>query len=281
MSSDKQELSEMWFEEYLRSTGHDGWQEHHPDPGIEQRPDYRVQKADDVAICEVKEFRTSAIEQRIAEDQQRREQAWRETGISRRPRLGAISSKERHKAVRRQIQKAASQMKALSPSGTPLMIVLANPNMVRLPFGVDDVALAMYGDATLGGSVDVETGAMSDVGLIEGYNGELTNNHPYISAVVLLRRGSHERDYIDQWWEQNRERLATTYPDPSDRAAAALAETNGLTPPQGGYFYVEVLHTKNAITGRAVRVPPALFDGPHDAHWSPDRIAVYSRTTHR
>src|SRR5436309_1148445 len=121
MSSGKKELSETWFEDYLRSTGHDGWQVHHPDLGTQQRPDYRAQKSGDVAVCEVKEFTTSAMQRAIAEDDERREWFLRETGIALRPRLRGIGPKQQHKAVRRQIKEGAPQLKEVAPRGMPLV----------------------------------------------------------------------------------------------------------------------------------------------------------------
>lgn len=61
-----EEVSELWFEEYLLERGIGGGDDHHPDLGASRQPDYRIHSGTDTAICEVKEFKSSKADERFA-----------------------------------------------------------------------------------------------------------------------------------------------------------------------------------------------------------------------
>jgi hypothetical protein len=52
--------------------------------------------------------------------------------------------------------------------------------------------------------------------------------------------------------------------------AALIAAESRPDAASGHYHFVRVFHTIAAMSGRAVRLPPALFHGSRDEHLEPD-----------
>jgi hypothetical protein len=265
-SKPRRTASERWFEEYAREAGLGGWEDHEPDLGIEARPDYLVHALEAPsarAVCEVKEFTTSGLERRLRE---------RHSGTL------TLSDKEVYGAIRGRVRQAAKQLKPLAGRGLPLVIVLANPNGVRMEFDANAVELALYGNYTYGGPVNPATGAVEQFGRLPGRDGKLTMDHSYVSAVVLLRRRFHARDHDEAWWKAKADELRPHYPDrPALMNALLEAAQDKPDGPPGHYHYVEVLHTVSSMQGEAVPLPAELLAGIRDKHYEPDARGFYSR----
>jgi hypothetical protein len=151
------------FEAYLAQRGIDV-PEHEPDLGIASRPDYVVERDGARCVVEVKSF---------ARD------SW---PIKR----GSTSMQEVLKPIRGQIHNAARQLGDAESLRLPLVVVLTDPlramwALLR-PF---EVIAAMHGDPI----VHVRTTGYDAAGpasMVAGRNGELRNDHPYVSAVVVI-----------------------------------------------------------------------------------------------
>jgi hypothetical protein len=157
----KRTEGDLMFERYLFERGFDV-PEHEPDLGIRVRPEYLLTCGSATCLTEVKEFAVDS---------------W--------PiRQGFNSQQEVLRPIRRQIHEAARKLRSAKNLGHPLVAVLTDPH--RALFGLlepREVIAAIRGDMTivvpLGGHADQAT-------LVNGRNGELSNNHPYVSAVLVV-----------------------------------------------------------------------------------------------
>lgn len=147
--------------------------EHEPDLGVGKRPDYLVEIAGYRCLCEVKEFARGTNS--LPGDSQ----SW--------------DGQTRHKPIRTQVHLGARQLRAATQLGFPLVVVLTNPHRasVLLDDG-DDVIPAIEGDLVIRVPRNGSGAAIKSVGL----NGELRNDHRYLTAVVVLHehlipRGGH------------------------------------------------------------------------------------------
>lgn len=156
---------DLIFEAYLRERGIEV-PDHEPDLGIGSRPDYLVEHDGARCVVEVKSF---------ARD------AW--------PiRRGSTSMQRILKPIRGQIHNAARQLRDAESLRLPLVVVLTDPfgslwGLLR-PF---EVIAAMHGDPM----VHLRTTGHEAVGpatMVAGRNGELRNDHPYVSAVVVINK---------------------------------------------------------------------------------------------
>jgi hypothetical protein len=254
-SKPRRTASELWFEEYARKAGLGGCENHEPDLGVEAWPDYLVHAVGAPAgraVCEVKEFTTSGLERRLGQPHNR---------------TLTLSNKAMYGASRGQVRHAARQLKPLEGRGLALVVVLASPNGIRMQFDVDAVELALYGNPTYGGPVNPATGAVESFDRVQGRDGKLTTDHPYVSAVVLLRRRTHARDHDEAWWKEKGEEYRSRFTD-SVGLMTALLEAAQEKPdgPPGHYHYVQVMHTVSSLRGEAVPLPPELFAGGRDEH---------------
>jgi hypothetical protein len=252
-----------WFEGYLRREGLEGADEHEPELGVSKRPDFLVASGSSQAVCEVKQFETSAMEKRFSLP-----------GVN----LGALSHEEVFGGVREKVREAARQLKPLASRDLPLVVVLANPKHVAMAFDVEHVQGSLYGNPTFGGPYDQATGTVTTIGRIKGRDGQLTTSHPYISAIVLLRRREHADDFDQAWKAEHLAPLREQYGDTRELALAILEELDGKPPgPPGAYFYVQVLHTVTAMNGVANKLAPELFSGSRDEAYEPDAEGFYTR----
>jgi hypothetical protein len=194
------EASEKWFERYLRDTGHAGAERHEPYLGIPRRPDYLVSKGSGAAVCEVKEFSTSALDRRIS--------ASRGNAFS-------MSPADLDKASARRVRDAAEKLEPLRLRSIPLVAVLANPRDVwlgvelskmasgatRFPFLSAVVVLTMrqhardYVEAWLAEHGDAIRRASSSTvehanALYEALSGLETRDGDYMRVDVIHTRGS-------------------------------------------------------------------------------------------
>ena len=158
--------------------------------------------------------------------------------------------------VRSKIRKGARQLKPLAGTGMPLLVAVVNPYNRPVPYSADMMISAMYGDPTYTFPADGGPGRAT-----LGRNGKLTNDHPYLSGVLVLRSGPGVKEAVSTWFDQNRTRF--------DRIEDVVAEVGRLE--TLGYFgdraavAVDVLETVTA----PVRVPADFAGGPHDTHWAP------------
>ena len=162
--------AESRFERYLDAHAY-GW-EHEPDLGIATAPDYRIRRGDTSAICEVKQFETTAI---------------RELGA----RAGGpviIPPELSYRTIRNQIDSAARQLRPLADRGLPLVVVLANPSRATVLLDPPTLFHAMYGGAHWAAPDDplssIETWPIPTAA---GRDGAMTAKHDFISAIVALQ----------------------------------------------------------------------------------------------
>jgi hypothetical protein len=246
----KREKGELLFERYLRETGHAGADHLEPDLGIETNPDYEISKGGATAIAEVKEFADGKLHRRLNDPKGNR--------------VFNAGDREQFGDVRKKVSEAARQLKPLKDSGLPLVVVITNPNNIFVPLGDIDVRAAIYGMPAIGGELDPELNQIVNMRPIPGKNGRLTNDHQYISAVVVLGMGSYRGDARQEWLDANEVRLGATYGDDMSAKYAEVFEAlQSITAPEGEYVYARVFHMES---DEAVPLPPELFDGPHDVH---------------
>jgi hypothetical protein len=118
--------SERRFERYL--TGRGLRFEYEPDLGISFRPDYRVFGGDTETICEVKEFATHWLTDRISS-------------------IGSAGMDQVTRAVRKRVRRAAEQLADLAPRELPLVVVLSNPQQADVDLDPQVVWAGLYDDA--------------------------------------------------------------------------------------------------------------------------------------
>lgn len=241
MASPGEEL----FERYLRDHGYEGAGAQHPELGAgPKRPDYRISRGGHEAVCEHKQFETMFKWAKLRASL---------TGSA------AWTADESLGPVRNAIKTAAGQLKALRTQGRPLIVVLSNPLGADVDLDPESVLHAMYGDPVHPISLGAD-GPIAGPATV-GRNGQLTNSHQYISAVACLRFSTR----ADDWWmtqdanAQFRRRVRLAARKPYEEPAEA---------PKGDYVAVDLIDTRSALLGGAVRVPGNFFDGPDDQRWS-------------
>lgn len=247
--------SELWFDRYVREHGHDPG-EPEPNLGTQRCPDRLIRWNGHEVVCEIKEFAQDVIPANQG--------------------VGAIAPERWYGAVRGQVHAAARQMRELADRGLPLVAVLANPRGMFVPLDVDEVLSALYGNPQIVMTIDPTTGAaVGEPQWIAGPDGEIRNDHRYLSAVVLLRRCDRRRDWIDMRREELRAELgrdAKTYEEAIDRwreleRRASEAEERGEIP-DGEYFRTDVIVSAGPD---AAPLPWDVFDGPRDTRWELDQ----------
>lgn len=226
----EQPESEVTFEAYLRLHGY-AW-EYEPDLAIPGRPDYVISRGRSIAVCEVKEFETTAI----------RELGQRAGGpVTVPPRL-------LYRTIRAQVRAAARKMRPLADRALPLVIVLSNPQRATVVLDPRTLFHALYG------VLDPEAPAPPAQGLrihawpmptYAGRGGVLTAQYPFISAVAVLHGVVGAEVFILNAGPHGEE--------------APLGVTDRERP-----IFLHVMH---AVSEEATPVPDDLFDAPYDAHW--------------
>ena len=252
--------SEDRFDRYVRDHRQDPG-EPEPELGIEKKPDRLITWNHIEIVCEIKQFDNDPFGD------------W--NGQAR-----TMDLKTALKAVRRPISYAAEQLKPLAGRGLPLVVVLANPNGMPVPFSSDEVIWALYGDPVWRITISSATG--KPVGEAEygvERNGQIRNRHQYLSAVVALRHRTNAQDWSDALWRRLKEEHAPFDPvgDPEGAArvaAIALEETKRAEEreeiPGGDYLFADVFVTMGV---EAEPLPENVFDGPRDSRWEFDSTA--------
>jgi hypothetical protein len=128
MSETTRTAAEERFETYLSEHGYQFAYE--PDVGSIERPDYLVSRDGLEAVCEVKQFETSVIGDRLEM-----------MGGS-----GSMSPKHIFGATRGQLDAAARQLKPLASDTRPLVVVLSNSLQADVDLSRRRVISAMYGN---------------------------------------------------------------------------------------------------------------------------------------
>lgn len=162
------EAGEVLFEQYLIEQGLDV-PAHEPDIGVGKRPDYVIERAGQRCVCEIKEFSPDA-------SSLPRTLGYTSTGMD------VIL-----KPIRSQIKQAAPQLKAVAALGLPVVVVITNPHGASVFTDAQHVIAAMYGDLAMSMRIDPTGATVGEPRLIADRNGKLTNDHPYIGAVAMLR----------------------------------------------------------------------------------------------
>ena len=260
--------SELLFANYLLAHGYVGernfdWRERY---GVSTRknPDFLVCRAqEELAICEVKEFTTTKINQRLDSS----------------PQYSSSSGAELYGEAADAIQSAAlEQLRPFSGVGLPLVAVLANPHNQYVALGPDGLTYSMFGttDAVQipvgpdGPAGDARLVALGAGALRAGDgSGAVYNPHPSLSAVVVVHARTNAQDFIDA--ELARRRPAKPLTTRQERShhiitnaeALAAADREGRIP-GGEYEWVEVFDLRGDYWFTGVPLPPNVFDGPRD-----------------
>lgn len=163
--------------------------------------------------------------------------------------------KQALKPIRNQIAEAAPQLKPLANSGMPLVVALANPLSRPAPFEASMVIAAMYGEPAYTFPADGGAGRMT-----LGLNGKLTNDHPYISAVIALPPDVHGIELASRWFDQNRASFST----PEEMIAEYRRIERSGAFGSGNTVAIDLIET----AGTAARLPENFANGPDDTCWS-------------
>jgi hypothetical protein len=241
------------FERYLVEQGYDPGP-HEPDlaaRGIAKRPDFVPRCVQMQIACEVEQFAAgaSALERRLSGQ-----------------RTFAASPREVYGPIRNSIKEAAGQLKPLQPLKLPLVVVLANPEGAIVDLSVNNVVAALYGNPEFTMQIDPAAGSTVSGGRFElGRDGKLTNDHPYISAVALLRRREHRQDKADELAAADTGQGAPRdLAEASVQALRLLRRLHQAELPEGDYVYVDVIETASAS---AMPLPEGWFAGERDSRW--------------
>ena len=150
----------------------------------------------------------------------------------------------------------------------PLVGVLANPAGAPVDLSVSHLLAALYGNPQWAMTIDSQSGAAVDEGRLElGRDGKLTNDHPYLGAIVLLRRRELAQDAAEKILAERKGRSTDapkTARERRERMAAAFDELSRHELPDGHYFWADVIETTSEA---AVRLPEDWFDGDLDRRW--------------
>ena len=247
--------ADRWFERCLRERGHEPGA-HEPDlsgQGLTKCPEYvATSAAGSRAAFEVKAFSPkSKLGERFA-----------------RQKSGAFDGKRLVVPIRNQFGVAAGQLKGLADE-MPAVVVVSNPDGGYVNMTVGGVIEAMYGNLQYAGPIDPETGGPAgpwSLGL--GRGGKLTNDHQYLSAVVILRRRELRDDALDALAAETKAQPHWETMSTVERADALadVITANEQDFPDGEYFHVDVIDTISAVTG------DDWFTGPLDTRWRHDGV---------
>lgn len=254
--------ADEWFERYLLDHGFDPG-EHEPDLSswsVETHPDYLPTGDAGQIACEVKQFgKDSKLAKRLAEQ-----------------RYVAASDAEVYGPIRNQVAEAAGQLKPLASRQIPLVVVLANPAGAPVDLSFEHVIAALYGNSQWTVAIDPTTGAAVDEGRFElGRDGKLTNDHAYLSAIVLLHRCDLAHEASRKILAQAGEHFSgepRTAEERRERMVAVIEELERHDLPTGHYFRVEVIETLSEL---AVPLPETWFAGEHDRRWRCNAAGYY------
>jgi hypothetical protein len=150
---------------------------------VEDTPDYLVDPDGTRVICEVKQFESTRIKDRLLRT------PGRAVGISPREEFGPIRSKV--------TQTAREQLSPFQGLGVPLVVVLADPLNADVQLDSYSVAHALLGNPKVTFSVGPEgptdapvTEKAEDYGALISIqpDGKIVNHHPFVSAIVVVEQ---------------------------------------------------------------------------------------------
>jgi hypothetical protein len=188
-----------------------------------------------------------------------------------------LSDDEVYRPMRNAVREAARQLRPLSGSRFPLVVLLANPMGFHVDLSIDRLVEAMYGNPGWVGGFNPDEGRVENLRFEYGRDGRLRNDHPYISGVAILHERELAREHYNQWrveWKKTRVPLD----NPSDEEIVAefmaeqeawLASDEAANVPEGHVHLVELLTTGSP---EAVPVPDNVFDGPRDRRLDVERV---------
>jgi hypothetical protein len=229
---------EELFERYIEQRGYSVL-DYHPDLGTAKRPDYLVRADGTDVVVEVESFKTAVV------------RAPTEPGGS-----AALSDL---RPVRNKISTGAEQLEGIS--GYPLIVVIVNPYHIAVPLVPSHLVAAMYGDLAFeflsGGAQQWSLGRNGRLHVGEP-DGTSHGNHPYLSAVGVLRAGSG----LDLKIVADL-RSKTGTGNPLQIVAQALSG-DGSTQVQREALSLDVFET---VSDAALAVPRTIFNGWGDTRW--------------
>lgn len=161
----------------LLDRGYTEAEQHEPDLGITRRPDFLVHHAGRPVVIEVKTPSTSPILKR--------------TKIVGPNRAFTMGADELHKPIRSAVKEASEQLKPLRERRCALVVAVANPHGLLFDHSAAMVLGALYGNQAVVLPYDNATGTLNAEAAAARFtrNGKLTNDHPYVSGVVLVDPG--------------------------------------------------------------------------------------------
>lgn len=174
--------------------------------------------------------------------------------------------------IREDVKEAAGQLKGLAGE-MPVVAVLANPEGVPFDLSTEQVLAALYGNYEYRVPISAETGGAAGPGAVGlGRDGRLKTNHPYMSAVAILRCRENRQDALDALSAETK-----AQPGWEDMPTAVQADVlfdvvnaNSADFPDGDYLYVDVIDTMSASLeeGPALPLPDSWFsEHPRDSRW--------------
>jgi hypothetical protein len=211
-----------------------------PDWGVETCPDFRVTIGSEFVAVELESIA-----------------GWGMFADLQVGELGSRPMAQALKPMRHKIRAAAQQLKPLAGSGMPLVVAIANPDNRPVAFTAELLIAAMYGDPAYEIAEDPSQDRM-----LLGRNGKLTNDHPYVSAVMLVREESAAAAAASRWFDDNRENFETAE---AMIAAARQMEADGAF---GSATWVAI-DLVDTVSDVAAPIPTAFSLGPDDRRWRP------------
>jgi hypothetical protein len=162
--------------------------------------------------------------------------------------------REALKPLRSQLRHAAKQLKPLAGTGMPLVVAVANPGRRPVPFSADAMVAAMYGDP------EHVLGADGSSQVLVGRNGKLTNDHPYLSAVMVLRKGTEVRAAERRWVDENYRRFGS---------AQEMGPELRRLEAEGAFGVERVAVDLIETASGSARLPAGFTAGELGTHWVP------------
>lgn len=213
----------------------------HPDLGTRKRPDYLVLAAGVEVVVEVESFNLPSAAS-VGD-------------------VALLDMRPELKKVRNKITAGAEQLKGID--GYPLVVVLANPNNARLPLEGPMFEGALYGDAVTtidaDGETDMRFGRNGRLHVTE-LDGSMRGNHPYLSAVAVLRRSYSDVAHAAAM--QASQSLGY------ENILATVREAHRLVAEMGEDATQAIcLDIFEAVSRSAIPLPRDVFAGPHDSRW--------------
>jgi hypothetical protein len=232
---------EALFERYLKASGYDILARE-PDLGTSKRPDFLIRAAEHEVVVEVKSFNTPPL-------------------LPTPPRSGFVSMAPQLRSVRTKIKAGAEQLKGIE--NRPLVVLLANPRNSWVPLEGAMFLGALFGDPqavfTPEGGIAFGSGRNGRLHVTEP-DGSVRGNHPYLSAVAVLRFCYPQ----DAWADA----LAHSQAAGNTDVMSIVRGAHQLVGRQGEAVAAAIcLDVYETVSESAVPLPREIFTGAHDTRW--------------